>query len=71
MNSPVSPAGVVQPQPQELLGAFGVDAAQGQNSRQVERQREKYGWNRLEEAKQHGAGAIFIETCGVWSLARL
>ncbi|MBE9111842.1 cation-transporting P-type ATPase [Nodosilinea sp. LEGE 07298] len=61
MNSPVSPAEVVQSQPQEVLEAFGVDAAQGLNSRQVDRQREKYGWNRLEEAKQRGAGAIFVD----------
>ncbi|MGB3199847.1 MAG: cation-transporting P-type ATPase [Nodosilinea sp.] len=61
MNTPVSPAEVVQAQPQEVLDAFGVDAAQGLNSRQVDRQREKYGWNRLEEAKQRGAGAIFVD----------
>ncbi|MGB3309806.1 MAG: cation-transporting P-type ATPase [Nodosilinea sp.] len=61
MDSPVSPAEVVQSQPQEVLEAFGVDAAQGLNSRQVDRQREKYGWNRLEEAKQRGAGAIFVD----------
>ncbi|PSR16342.1 ATPase [filamentous cyanobacterium CCP3] len=61
MKSPVSPAEVVQSQPQEVLEAFGVDAAQGLTSRQVDRQRDKYGWNRLDEAKQRGAGAIFVD----------
>ncbi|PSN13243.1 ATPase [filamentous cyanobacterium CCT1] len=61
MKSPVSPAEVVQSQPQEVLEAFGVDAAQGLTCRQVDRQRDKYGWNRLEEAKQRGAGAIFVD----------
>ncbi|MEA5452478.1 cation-transporting P-type ATPase [Leptolyngbya sp. CCNP1308] len=61
MESPVSPTEVVQAQPQEILAAFGVDAKQGLSDRQVSRQREKYGWNRLEVAKQRGAGAIFID----------
>ncbi|MFQ4136610.1 cation-translocating P-type ATPase [Nodosilinea sp. PGN35] len=61
MDSPVSPTEVVKSQPQQILEAFGVDAAQGLSDRQVSRQREKYGWNRLDEAKQRGAGAIFID----------
>ncbi|WP_017296938.1 cation-translocating P-type ATPase [Nodosilinea nodulosa] len=61
MKSPVSTAEVVQSEPHEVLEAFGVDAAQGLSDRQVSRQREKYGWNRLQEAKQRGAGAIFID----------
>ncbi|HSM82269.1 MAG TPA: cation-transporting P-type ATPase [Nodosilinea sp.] len=61
MESPVSTAEVVEFLPDEILAAFGVDARQGLNHQQVQRQREKYGWNRLKEAQQRGAGAIFLD----------
>lgn len=61
MSSPVSTAEVMQSSPQDVLEAFGVDPAQGLNHQQVERQRKKYGWNRLKEAKQRGAWAILID----------
>lgn len=61
MNSPVSSQEVMQSPPEEVLEAYGVDPAQGLNERQVNRQRDKYGLNRLKEAKQRGAGAIFID----------
>jgi Ca2+-transporting ATPase len=51
----------MQSPPQDVLNEFGVDAAQGLNSRQVEKQRKKYGRNRLKEAKQRGAWAIFVD----------
>lgn len=61
MNSPVSTPEVVQSSPHEVLEAFGVDAAQGLHSQQVNRQRDKYGHNRLKQAKQRSAWAIFID----------
>lgn len=61
MNSPVSTAEVVQSAPDEVLNAFGVDLAQGLNSQQVQRQRQKYGWNRLKQKKQRGAWSILID----------
>jgi len=61
VNSPISPEKAMQSSPQDVLHEMGVDAEQGLNSSQVERQREKYGWNRLQEAKTRGAGAIFID----------
>lgn len=61
MDSPVSTQDVMQSSPQEVLDAFGVDPAQGLNERQVKRQRDKYGSNRLKEAKQRGAWAIFVD----------
>ena len=47
--------------PEQVLAAFGVDLAQGLNQRQVKRQRDKYGPNRLKAAKKRGAGAIFVD----------
>ena len=61
MSSSVSPDQAMQSPPQDVLNEFGVDAAQGLNSRQVEKQRKKYGRNRLKEAKQRGAWAIFVD----------
>lgn len=61
MNSPVSTQEVMQSPPQEVLEAFGVDSAQGLNEQQVKRQRDKYGWNRLQKKKQRGAWAIFVD----------
>ncbi len=61
MDSQVSPKQAMQSPPQDVLNEFGVDAAQGLNHRQVEKQRDKYGWNRLKEAKKRGAWAIFID----------
>jgi Ca2+-transporting ATPase len=51
----------MQSPPQDVLNEFGVDAAQGLNSHQVEKQRQKHGWNRLKEAKKRGAWAIFVD----------
>jgi len=61
VDSPVSTAEVVQFPPDEVLDAFGVDAAQGLRHQQVDRQREKYGWNRLQKAKQRSTWAILID----------
>lgn len=61
MDSQVSPNQAMQSSPEDVLNEFGVDAAQGLTNRQVEKQRHKYGWNRLKEAKKRGAGAIFID----------
>jgi Ca2+-transporting ATPase len=61
VSSQVSPNQAMQSSPQDVLNEFGVDAAQGLNNRQVEKQRDKHGWNRLKEAKKRGAGAIFID----------
>lgn len=61
MNSSVSPNQAMQSPPQDVLNEFGVDAAQGLNSHQVEKQRQKHGWNRLKEAKQRGAGVILVD----------
>ncbi|RZM78717.1 cation-translocating P-type ATPase [Leptolyngbya iicbica] len=61
MNSPVSTAEVTQSSSDRVLDAFGVDAAQGLQNRQVKRQREKYGWNRLKQRKQRGAWAILVD----------
>jgi Ca2+-transporting ATPase len=61
VNFPVSNADITQSQPQNVLDAYGVDAAQGLSKRDVNRQREKYGWNRLKQAKQRGAWNIFID----------
>lgn len=61
MNSPVSTQEVMQSPPQQVLEAFGVDSAQGLNEQQVKRQRDKYGWNRLQKKKQRGAWAIFVD----------
>jgi Ca2+-transporting ATPase len=61
VNSPVSTQEVMQSPPQEVLEAFGVDSAQGLNEQQVKRQRDKYGWNRLQKKKQRGAWAIFVD----------
>ena len=62
MNCSVSPDQAMQSPPQEVLNEFGVDAAQGLNSHQVEKQRKKHGWNRLKEAKKRGARAIFVDS---------
>jgi Ca2+-transporting ATPase len=61
VNSSVSPNQAMQSLPRDVLNEFGVDAAQGLNSHQVEKQRQKHGWNRLKEAKQRGAGAILVD----------
>jgi Ca2+-transporting ATPase len=61
VNRSVSPDQAMQAPSQEVLNEFGVDAAQGLNSHQVEKQRKKHGWNRLKEAKQRGAWAIFVD----------
>jgi len=61
VNSPVSTQEVMQSPPQQVLEAFGVDSAQGLNEQQVKRQRDKYGWNRLQKKKQRGAWAIFVD----------
>lgn len=61
MNSPVSTKEVVQSSPNEVLDAFGVDAAQGLTAQQVNLQRNKYGWNRLKQAKQRRAWDILID----------
>jgi len=61
VNCSVSPDQAMQSPPQEVLNEFGVDAAQGLNSHQVEKQRKKHGWNRLKEAKKRGARAIFVD----------
>ena len=53
MSRSVSPNQAMQSSPQTLLDEFGVDAAQGLDHRQVERQR--YGWNRLKAAQRLGA----------------
>jgi Ca2+-transporting ATPase len=61
VNSPVSTKEVVQSSPNEVLDAFGVDAAQGLTAQQVNLQRNKYGWNRLKQAKQRRAWDILID----------
>ncbi|MGF1570690.1 MAG: cation-translocating P-type ATPase [Nodosilinea sp.] len=61
MNSSISPAQAIQISPDDVLAEFGVDAAQGLSDRAVHRQREKYGYNRLEEAKRRGALSILID----------
>lgn len=61
MNSPVSPAQAMQSPPETLLQEFGVDAAQGLSPSAVQRQRQKYGYNRLEKAQQRGAWSIWID----------
>jgi Ca2+-transporting ATPase len=61
VNHPVSTAEVMQSHPEAVLDAFGVDPAQGLHRQQIERQRQKYGWNRLQEAKQRSVRAIFLD----------
>jgi len=61
VNSSVSAAKAMQSSPQEVLDAFGVDANQGLDDRQVERQRQKYGWNRLRKAKQRTTWDILVD----------
>lgn len=61
MNSQVSAADAMKSSSQDVLDAFGVDAAQGLQNRQVNRQREKYGLNRLKETQRRGAWAIFVD----------
>ena len=61
MNGQVSPQKAMESSCQDVLHEFGIDAAQGLNQRQVEKQRHKYGWNRLKEAKKRGAWAIFVD----------
>jgi len=61
VNRSVSTAEITQYQAQDALDAYGVDVAQGLSKKEVNRQREKYGWNRLKQAKQRGAWDIFID----------
>lgn len=57
----VSSREVMRSPAQEVLEKFGVDAAQGLNQKQVEKKREKYGWNRLKETKKRSTWDIFID----------
>lgn len=61
VNSPVSLSQATQSSPQEILHEFGVDAEQGLSSESVQRQRNKYGYNRLKQAKQRTAWEVLIE----------
>lgn len=61
MSSPVSPNQAMAASPQALLDEFGVDAAQGLNQRQIERQRHRYGWNRLKATQKRGAWSILLD----------
>lgn len=61
MKRSVSAPNVTQSSPDAVLTAFGVDAAQGLTQKQVDRQRQKYGWNRLKAAEQRGAWSIFVD----------
>jgi Ca2+-transporting ATPase len=61
MKRPVSAPNVTQSSPDALLTALGVDAAQGLTQKQVKRQRQKHGWNRLKASKQRGAWSIFVD----------
>lgn len=52
---------VVTYSPEEVLETFSVDAQSGLSEREVQKRREKYGKNQLQQAKQRSIKTIFIE----------
>jgi len=61
VQSPVSQKQAMQASPRAILHEFGVDAAQGLSPESVQRQRSKYGHNRLKQTQQRTAKEILID----------